>query len=129
MERRNFPVRQIRLISSSGSAGKRVPWKGSELIVEELADDSFNDIDIAFFSAGSDISRDHAGNARKAGAVVIDNSPAFRMDSDVPLVIPEINGDDVRGHKGIVANPNCTAAIALMALYPLHRLFGVKRAI
>src|SRR5207248_11168939 len=86
-------------------------------------------VDIAFFSAGSDISRKLVPKARDAGAVVIDNSPAFRMERDVPLVIPEINGDDTRSHRGIVANPNCTAAVGLMAIYPLHQAFGVKRVI
>jgi aspartate-semialdehyde dehydrogenase len=129
LERRNFPVRQIRAIGSGRSAGKRIPWKDTHLTVEELSERSFDGIDIAFFSAGSEISRSHAPRAKEAGAVVIDNSPAFRMDADVPLVIPEINGDDIRAHKGIIANPNCTAAVALMALYPLHRVFRVKRAI
>ena len=129
LERRNFPVRQIRAIGSGRSTGKRIAWKDTHLTVETLSDRSFDGIDIAFFSAGSEISRSHAPMAKAAGAVVIDNSPAFRMDTDVPLVIPEINGDDIRGHKGIIANPNCTAAVALMALYPLHRVFRVKRAI
>src|SRR5204863_3948392 len=84
---------------------------------------------IAFFSAGSEISRQIVPKARDAGAVVIDNSPAFRMQPEVPLVIPEINGDDVRAHRGIIANPNCTAAVSLMAIYPLHRAFGLKRVI
>ncbi len=129
LERRNFPVRQIRALGSARSAGKRIPWKDTRLTVESLSENSFDGVDVAFFSAGSEISRSHAPLAKKAGAVVIDNSPAFRMDADVPLVIPEINGDDIRNHKGIIANPNCTAAIALMALYPLHRIFRVKRAI
>lgn len=129
LERRNFPVRQIRVIGSGRSAGKRIPWKDTHLTVETLSNRSFEGMDIAFFSAGSEISRSHAPKAKEAGAVVIDNSPAFRMDADVPLVIPEINGDDIRAHKGIIANPNCTAAVALMALYPLHRVFRVKRAI
>jgi aspartate-semialdehyde dehydrogenase len=129
LERRNFPVRQIRAIGSGRSAGKRIPWKDTHLTVEALSERSFDGIDIAFFSAGSEISRSHAPRAKEAGAVVIDNSPAFRMDADVPLVIPEINGDDIRAHKGIIANPNCTVAVALMALYPLHRVFRVKRAI
>src|SRR5204863_5372655 len=80
-----------------------------------------------FFSAGSEISRKFVPLARAAGAIVIDNSPAFRMDADVPLVIPEINGNDVRNHRGVIANPNCTTAVALMAIYPLHRAFGVCR--
>ncbi len=129
LERRNFPVRQIRAIGSARSAGKHIPWKDTHLVVESLSERSFDGIDIAFFSAGTEISTAHAPIAKNAGAIVIDNSPAFRMDEDVPLVIPEINSDDIRAHKGIIANPNCTAAIALMALYPLHRIFRAKRAI
>jgi aspartate-semialdehyde dehydrogenase len=129
LERRNFPVRQIRAIGSTRSAGKHIPWKDGDIAVEALSEHSFDGIDIAFFSAGSEISHSQAPLAKRAGAIVIDNSPAFRMDADVPLVIPEINGEDVRAHKGIIANPNCTAAVALMALYPLHRAFRVRRAI
>ncbi len=95
--------------------------------MQELREDSFAGIDIAFFSAGGDISRKLVPVARDAGAVVIDNSSAFRMDPAVPLVIPEINGRDVAEHRGIIANPNCTTAVALMALYPLHLAFGVRR--
>jgi aspartate-semialdehyde dehydrogenase len=129
LERRNFPVNEIRAIGSDRSAGKHIPWRDTHLTVETLSERSFDGIDIAFFSAGSEISRSHARQAKDAGAIVIDNSPAFRMDADVPLVIPEINGGDIRAHKGLIANPNCTAAIALMALYPLHRVFKAKRAI
>jgi aspartate-semialdehyde dehydrogenase len=129
LERRNFPVAGLRAISSSRSAGKRLEFKSRPVVVEELAERSFDNIDIAFFSAGSDISRQWAPIARAAGAIVIDNSPAFRMDDNVPLVIPEINGGDVRNHRGIIANPNCTAAVALMAIFPLHRAFGVERVI
>lgn len=127
LERRNFPVASLRLLSSARSAGKSMLFRGQPIKVEELTEDSFGGIDIAFFSAGSEISRKFVPIARQAGAVVIDNSPAFRMEPDVPLVIPEINGEDVRGHRGIIANPNCTAAVALMAIYPLHRAFGVRR--
>ena len=95
--------------------------------MEELSEQSFENIDIAFFSAGGDVSRRFAPVARKSGAVVIDNSSVFRMDPDVPLVIPEINGSDVQQHRGLIANPNCTTAVALMALYPLHRTFHVRR--
>src|SRR5207245_7848194 len=95
--------------------------------VDELDEDSFDKIDIAFFSAGGEISRKDVPIARRAGAIVIDNSSVFRMEPDVPLVIPEINGEDVRGHSGLIANPNCTTAVALMALYPLHRAFGLQR--
>ena len=96
-------------------------------MVEELAENSFDSIDIAFFSAGGETSRKFVPTARKEGAVVIDNSSVFRMDSDVPLVIPEINGQDVKEHRGLIANPNCTTAVALMAIYPLHRAFGIRR--
>jgi aspartate-semialdehyde dehydrogenase len=129
MERRAFPVASLRALGSARSAGKSVSFQGKSLKIEELNDRSFDQIDIAFFSAGSEVARSHAPLARKAGAIVIDNSPAFRMDPDVPLVIPEINADDVRNHRGIIANPNCTAAVALMAIYPLHRAFGVRRVI
>jgi aspartate-semialdehyde dehydrogenase len=96
---------------------------------QRLSPESFAGVDIAFFSAGGSISREYAPIARDAGAVVIDNSSVFRMEPDVPLVIPEINGDDVREHRGLIANPNCTTAVTLMALYPLHRAFGVRRVI
>jgi aspartate-semialdehyde dehydrogenase len=127
MERRNFPVASIRALASGKSAGKKVPFRGNPITVEELGEKSFDGIDIAFFSAGGDISRKFVPIARKAGAVAIDNSSVFRMDPDVPLVIPEINGEDAKQHRGVIANPNCTTAVALMAIYPLHRAFGVKR--
>src|SRR5690606_5047194 len=95
----------------------------------ELRDDSFAGVDIALFSAGGDISRRYAPLAVAAGAVVVDNSSAFRMDETVPLVIPEINGEDARTHRGIIANPNCTTAVTLMALHPLHKAFGVRRVV
>jgi len=129
LERRGFPVASLRPIGSSRSVGKTVSFGKDSIPVEELKETSFRNIDIAFFSAGSDLSKKFVPTARSAGAVVIDNSPAFRMDPDVPLVIPEINGEDVRAHKGIIANPNCTAAVSLMAIYPLHRAFGLKRVI
>ena len=129
LERRAFPVAKLRAISSQRSAGKRISFLNENVPVEQLSNDSFKNVDIAFFSAGSEISRTIVPKARDAGAVIIDNSPAFRMDPDVPLVIPEINGDDVRNHRGIIANPNCTAAVGLMAIYPLHRVFGVQRVI
>ena len=98
-----------------------------EYDVEALGEDSFAGIDLAFFSAGSGTTKQFAPFAQAAGAVVIDNSSAFRMDPEVPLVIPEINPDDARDHRGFIANPNCTTAVALMALYPLHRAFGLRR--
>ena len=127
MERRNFPVANLRLLASPRSAGKEIEFRGEKFSVEALDEDSFTGIDLAFFSAGSRTARQFAPIAQGAGAVVIDNSSAFRMDADVPLIIPEINSDDVRAHRGIIANPNCTPAVALMALYPLHRVFGLKR--
>ena len=127
LERRNFPVGQLTLLASARSVGKKLTFRGSEVAVTELTHDSFQGIDIALFSAGGSISRDFAPSAVKAGTVVVDNSSYFRMDPSVPLVVPEINPEDVAGHKGILANPNCTTAITLMALYPLHKAFGVKR--
>lgn len=127
LETRRFPVNQLMPLASKRSAGKRVRFKGKFVTVRELTNDSFKDVDIALFSAGGEISRKFAHQAVKAGAVVVDNSSAFRMDKGVPLVVPEINGNDVKRHKGIIANPNCTTAITLMALYPLHKAFGVKR--
>ena len=127
IERRNFPVASVRAFSSARSAGKRVQFQDESILVEELTDKSFQGIDIALFSAGGETARKYTPVARAAGTVVIDNSSAFRMDPEVPLVIPEINGEDVKQHRGLIANPNCTAAIALMAIYPLHRAFGVRR--
>jgi aspartate-semialdehyde dehydrogenase len=129
LERRSFPVASLRPLCSGRSAGRRISFRGEEIVAEELSAKSFSGIDLAFFSAGGNISREYAPVARDAGAVVIDNSSVFRMEPEVPLVIPEINGDDVRGHRGLIANPNCTTAVALMALYPLHRAFGVQRVI
>jgi aspartate-semialdehyde dehydrogenase len=127
LERRAFPVERLIALSSSRSAGKMVTFRGEEVAAVELSERSFEGIDLAFFSAGGDISRRYAPIARAAGAIVIDNSSVFRMEPDVPLVIPEINGEDVQQHRGLIANPNCTTAVALMALYPLHRAFGVHR--
>jgi len=127
LERRNFPVASIRALASEKSAGKTIEFRGQRVTVEELGENSFDKIDIAFFSAGGEISRKFVPIARKAGTIVIDNSSTFRMDLDVPLVIPEINGPDVKQHRGLIANPNCTTAVALMAIYPLHRAFGVRR--
>ncbi len=127
LERRKFPVGELTLLASARSAGKTLPYLGKEVKVQELTHESFKGIDIALFSAGGGISRDYAPSAVKAGTVVVDNSSAFRMDDKVPLVIPEINPEDVKWHSGILANPNCTTAVTLMALYPLHQAFGVKR--
>ncbi|HXC99994.1 MAG TPA: aspartate-semialdehyde dehydrogenase [Verrucomicrobiae bacterium] len=127
LEKRNFPVGKLTLLASARSAGKKLKFRGQEIAVQELTKDSFAGVDIALFSAGGGISKEFAPIAAKAGCVVVDNSSAFRMDDSVPLVIPEINPGDVKNHRGIIANPNCTTAITLMALYPLHQAFGVRR--
>jgi len=127
LEKRHFPVGQLTLLASARSVGKKLTFRGEEITVKELTKDSFAGIEIALFSAGGSISKEFGPIAAKAGCVVVDNSSAFRMDPQVPLVVPEINGADVREHKGIIANPNCTTAITLMALYPLHQAFGCKR--
>jgi aspartate-semialdehyde dehydrogenase len=127
LEKRNFPVADLRTIASARSTGRSVRFHDELIPVQELVEQSFDKIDIAFFSAGGKVSREFVPMARRAGAIVIDNSSVFRMDSDVPLVIPEINAADAYNHSGVIANPNCTTAIALMAIYPLHRAFGVRR--
>jgi aspartate-semialdehyde dehydrogenase len=127
LEKRNFPVGQLTLLASARSVGKQLKFRGADVTVTELTKDSFAGIDIALFSAGGGIAKEFAPLAAQAGCVVVDNSSAFRMDDSTPLVIPEINAADVRQHKGIIANPNCTTAVTLMALYPLHQAFGVKR--
>jgi len=128
LERRNFPVASLRLIGSKRSVGKSVRFREEPISVQELGDRSFDKIDIAFFSAGGDVSRSHVPMACQSNAIAIDKSSAFRMDPHVPLVIPEINAEDVRQNRGVIANPNCTTTVMLMALYPLHRVFGVRRA-
>ena len=127
LEKRNFPVGTLTLLASARSVGKKLTFRGQEIAVKELTKDSFSGIDLALFSAGGSISKEFAPIAAQAGCVVIDNSSAFRMDDAVPLVVPEINAADVQWHKGIIANPNCTTAITLMALYPLHQAFGCRR--
>jgi len=127
LERRNYPAGKLTLLASVRSVGRKLAFRGQDAAVKELTKDSFAGVDVALFSAGSSISREFAPIAARAGCVVVDNSSAFRMDESVPLVIPEINGSDVKWHHGIIANPNCTTAITLMALYPLHQAFGCKR--
>lgn len=129
LERRSFPVDALFPLCSERSAGAPVLFRGEPIPAQRLSPESFAGVDLAFFSAGGNISREFAPIARDAGAVVIDNSSVFRMEPEVPLVIPEINGGDVAGHDGLIANPNCTTAVALMAVYPLHRAFGVRRVI
>ena len=127
LERRSFPVASLRPIGSPRSVGKLVQFSGDSIPVQKLDAGSFEKIDIAFFSAGGDVSRTFVPIACQADAIAIDKSSAFRMDPKVPLVIPEINADDVKLHRGVIANPNCTTTVMLMALYPLHKLFRVHR--
>jgi aspartate-semialdehyde dehydrogenase len=127
LERRSFPVASLRPIGSARSVGKSVQFCGDSIPVEKLDAGSFEKIDIAFFSAGGDVSRQHVPIACQADAIAIDKSSAFRMDPHVPLVIPEINPGDVKLHRGVIANPNCTTTVMLMALYPLHKIFRVHR--
>ena len=129
LTRRQFPVGKLTLLASARSAGKTLEFQGEQVPVHELREDSFAGVDVALFSAGASISRKYAPLAVQAGAVVVDNSSAFRMDENCPLVVPEINGEDVKRNRGIIANLNCTTAITLMGLWPLHRAFGVKRVI
>lgn len=129
LEKRNFPVKNLRLLASARSAGKQMQCLGKTWTVEELTHDSFKDIDVALFSAGASISKEFAASAVKAGAVVVDNSSAFRMDPTVPLVVPEVNPEDIKWNKGIIANPNCTTIIMLVAVKPLYDLAPVKRIV
>lgn len=126
---RNFPFSEIRALASKRSAGKVLEVKGHKLTVEEATPEAFSGIDIAFFCAGGSVSQQLAHEAVKRGAVVIDNTSAFRMDKDVPLVVPEVNPEDVKWHKGIIANPNCSTIIMTVALGPLEKHFGLDRII
>ena len=129
MDRRKFQVGRLKALASARSAGKTLDFRGRQVVIEELNERSFDGVDIALFSAGGSISRQYAPLAVKAGAVVIDNSSAFRMDPAVPLVIPEVNARRIREHKGIIANPNCAAITVLVPLWPIHRHNRVKRLI
>lgn len=129
MNRRGFPVRKLKPLASRRSVGKTVDFRGQKLAIEELDERSFEGVDIALFSAGSGVSKRFAPIAVKAGAVVVDNSSAFRMDPNVPLVIPEINASRIREHKGIIAVPNCAAITALVPLWPIHQNNRIRRVI
>ena len=129
LEERNFPVKALKLLASARSAGKTMRFRGKDIVVEELTEASFAGVDIAFFSAGGGISRQFVKAVKDAGAVMIDNSSAFRMDADVPLVIPEINPEAALGHKGVIANPNCSTIIAITPLWPIHKINRVKRIV
>ena len=129
MNRRGFRVGKLKALASARSAGKTIDFRGEKVVIEELTERSFEGVDIALFSAGGGISRKFSPIAVKAGAVVIDNSSAFRMDPNVPLVIPEINANRIREHKGIIAVPNCSAITALVPLWPIHKTNRIKRVI
>ncbi len=129
LQQRNFPMNSISLLASDRSAGKRMFVSHREIVVEEVTPKSFKDIDIALFSAGAEVSRYFSPIAAQNGAVVIDNSSAFRMDPKVPLVVPEINVEDIKWHKGIIANPNCSTIQMVVALYPLHKVNPIKRIV
>ena len=124
---RKFPVSSLQLYASDRSAGRKVYVGHQEIVVKETSNDSFDNVDIALFSAGSEISKHFAPLAAKAGALVIDNSAAWRMDSRVPLVVPEVNAEDIKKHRGIIANPNCSTIQMVVALYPLHKVNPIKR--
>jgi aspartate-semialdehyde dehydrogenase len=129
LEARRFPVKELRLLASPRSRGRRLVFAGREVMVEPLDEDSFRAVDLALFSAGSETSRRYAPVAVRSGAVVVDNSSAFRMDRTVPLVVPEINAAAVREHRGIVANPNCAAIVTITPLWPIHRHNRIRRII
>ena len=129
LEERKFPVGKLVPLASARSAGGTVSFDGADLEVKELTQGSFDGVDIALFSAGSDVSRDFAPIAAKAGAIAIDNSSAWRMDKDVPLVVPEVNKHDLARHRGIIANPNCSTIQMVVALKPLHDEFHIRRIV
>ncbi|AFZ47436.1 aspartate semialdehyde dehydrogenase [Cyanobacterium stanieri PCC 7202] len=126
---RDFPLSQLKLLASSRSAGKTIPFKNQSLTIEEVTENSFDDVDIVLASAGGSTSKKWAKTIIEAGAVMIDNSSAFRMDENVPLVVPEINPQDAQKHQGIIANPNCTTILMGVAIYPLHLIKPIKRII
>jgi len=129
LEQRGFPMNSIELLASDRSAGKKLFVNHRELVVKETSPASFKDVDIALFSAGAEISRYFSPLAAQAGAVVVDNSSAFRMEPKVPLVVPEVNPEDIKWHKGIIANPNCSTIQMVMALNPLHKVNPIKRVV
>ncbi|MDJ0773998.1 MAG: aspartate-semialdehyde dehydrogenase [Mastigocoleus sp. MO_167.B18] len=129
LENRNFPVAELKLLASSRSAGKEMTFKGEKFAVEPVKDGVFDDVDLVLASAGGSTSKICAPKAVEAGATVIDNSSAFRMDEDVPLVVPEVNPQALELHKGIISNPNCTTILMAVAVYPLHKVKPVKRIV
>jgi len=129
LKERGFPINNLIPLASERSAGKTIDFAGEKLEIKELGKDSFKDVDIALFSAGASRSKEFAKYAVESGAVVVDNSSAFRLDNDVPLIVPEVNPDDMWKHKGIIANPNCTTIIMVVAIKPIHDLSPIKKII
>jgi aspartate-semialdehyde dehydrogenase len=129
LEKRDFPVKSLRPLASSRSVGKKIRFKGEDLPVEELTDDSFKGVDVALFTAGAKRSRQFADAAVAEGTVIIDNSSAFRLEPDIPLVVPEVNPQEVKNHHGIIANPNCSTIIACVPLWPLHQAAHIRRIV
>ena len=129
LESRNFPATEVVPFASARSAGTKVPYGDSELVVRELKEDVFEGIDIAIFSAGGSTSEKYAPHAAAAGCIVVDNSSAWRMDERCPLVVPEVNPEALEGHNGIIANPNCSTIQMVVALKPLHDVAGIRRVV
>ena len=129
LQQRDFPIKSIKMLASARSLGKTQKFKGKDYPVEELTENSFAGVEIALFSAGASRSKQFAAAAVKAGAVVVDNSSAFRMDPEIPLVVPEVNPEDIKKNKGIIANPNCSTIIANVPIWPLHKANPIKRMV
>ncbi|MBU8877886.1 aspartate-semialdehyde dehydrogenase [Bacillus sp. FJAT-29790] len=129
LEQRDFPISKLSLLSSARSAGKKVQFKGEEFTVQEATAESFAGVDIALFSAGGSVSKELAAHAVENGAIVVDNTSAFRMDENVPLIVPEVNEEDLHQHKGIIANPNCSTIQMVVALEPVRQKYGLEKVI
>ncbi len=129
LEKRNFPIAELKLLASKRSVGKTLTYKNTPIKIEELTHNSFKNIDIALFSAGGSISKEFCPSAVKAGAICVDNSSAFRMEKDVPLIVPEVNPEAIKNHKGIIANPNCSTIIMVVALNPIYKLSPITRIV
>ena len=129
LEERSFPVASLKLLASHRSAGEILSFKDEPIIIEELTHDSFEDVDVVFSSAGASVSREFIPTAVEKGALVIDNTSAFRMDAGTPLVVPEVNMDSARAHNGLIANPNCSTIQMMVALKPIYDLVGIKRIV
>jgi len=129
LEQRNFPLASLKLLASSRSAGKKLTFAGEQLVVEELGENSFKGVELVLASAGGSLSKKFAPIAVGAGAVVVDNTSAFRMDPNVPLVVPEVNPDDIKAHQGIIANPNCSTIIMNVPVWPLHEVNPIRRIV